>query len=190
MKTIFASALLLAALISPAPALVLLSEPQALKTVFPDADSVRQEKLTFDPDQMAAAKSRLGGKWFLYQSKDLEESPEVAFYFALSGGKKTGVAAMETQSGKHGPVKYVVALDLEGKVTNVAVMMMAEQRGKPISTKRFLSQFVGKTAANPVMVGKDIDAVSGATISSRATAFAVKKVITLYETAYAGVKQE
>jgi len=70
-------------------------------------------------------------------------------------------------------------------------MSYVEQRGRPISTRRFLSQFIGKTSKNPIQVGKDVDAVSGATISSRASAFAVKKVIALYEAAYlAGAKEE
>jgi Na+-translocating ferredoxin:NAD+ oxidoreductase RnfG subunit len=91
---------------------------------------------------------------------------------------------MEMQPGKWGPVHYIVALDLAGKVTDMAVMSYVEQRGRPISTKRFLSQFIGKTSKSALSVGKDVDAVSGATISSRATAFAVKKVIALYGTVY------
>jgi Na+-translocating ferredoxin:NAD+ oxidoreductase RnfG subunit len=61
-------------------------------------------------------------------------------------------------------------------------MSYVEQRGRPIATRRFLDQFLGKTAKSAITIGKDIDAVSGATISSRATAFAVKKVVVLYET--------
>ena len=186
MRRTLIATLLTAVLATPAPALVLLNDEQALKTVFPTADSVQQQTVTLDGNQSAAAQAQLGNKWFLYPTKDLEQSPDLTFYFAYAGGEKTGVALMETQSGKHGPVEYIVALDLEGKVTDVAVMMMAEQRGKPISTRRFLSQFVGKTGADPIFVGKDIDAVSGATISSRASAFAVKKVVVLYETVFLG----
>jgi electron transport complex protein RnfG len=184
------AALLTAVLAAPAFALVLLNDEQALKAVFPAADSVQQQKLTLDTDQSAAAKVQLGNRWFLYPTKELQQSPDLTFHFAYAGGERTGVALMETQSGKHGPVKYVVALDMEGKVTNVAVMMMAEQRGKPISTRRFLSQFNGKTIEDPVFVGKDIDAVSGATISSRASAFAVKKVIVLYATVFLSDKEQ
>jgi Na+-translocating ferredoxin:NAD+ oxidoreductase RnfG subunit len=63
-------------------------------------------------------------------------------------------------------------------------MSYVEQRGRPIATRRFLDQFIGKTGKSAITAGKDIDAVSGATISSRATAFAVKKVVVLYETVF------
>ena len=108
----------------------------------------------------------------------------------IKAGETTGVALVEVQPGKWGPVKYIVALDLTGKVTNLAVMSYVEQRGRPISTRRFLGQFIGKTGKSPITVGKDVDAVSGATISSRATAFAVKKVIALYETVCRAEEQD
>jgi electron transport complex protein RnfG len=109
----------------------------------------------------------------------------------MKGGYTAGVAVVEVQPGKWGPVTYIVALDAYGsKVVNLAVMSYTEKRGRPISTKRFLGQFTGKTAASPLTVGKDIDAVSGATISSRATAFAVKKVLLLYQTVYGAAGSE
>ncbi|MBN2464654.1 FMN-binding protein [candidate division WOR-3 bacterium] len=81
-------------------------------------------------------------------------------------------------------MKHIVALDMTGKVTNLAVMSYVDQRCRSIATRRFLDQFIGKTGESPTTASKDVDAVSGATISSRATAFAVKKVIVLYETVF------
>lgn len=182
-------ALLALGVLRPAPGVVLLTNDQALKAVFPDADKYTTESRTLTADQLKAVKGELGDKWTLYQSGGVksaseDESAAIAFQFANKAGKKTGVAVVEVQPGKWGPVKYIVAMDLTGKVTGVAVMSYVEQRGKPIATKRFLSQFNGKTAKSPITVGKDIDAVSGATISSRASAFAVKKVVVLYGAVY------
>jgi hypothetical protein len=182
------AALLLVALARPVGAVVLLNHDAALKTMFPNADKVVTEAVALTADQIAAVKGRCGDKWTLYQSgaktEEVAENDTVPFYFGTKDGKKTGVALMEMQPGKWGPVHYIVALDLAGKVTNLAVMSYIEQRGRPISTKRFLGQFIGKTSESPIQVGKDVDAVSGATISSRASAFAVKKVIALYEAVY------
>jgi Na+-translocating ferredoxin:NAD+ oxidoreductase RnfG subunit len=173
----------------PALGVVLLTNDQALKAVFPDADKYVTESWALTDAQLKAVKGQLGDKWTLYQSGGVksaseDESAAIAFQFASKAGKKTGVAVVEVQPGKWGPVKYIIAMDLTGKVTGVAVMSYVEQRGKPIATKRFLSQFNGKTVKSPITVGKDIDAVSGATISSRASAFAVKKVIALYNAVY------
>lgn len=182
------AALLLVVLARPAGAVVLLNHDQALKTMFPDADTVVTDDKELTPDQVEAIKGQLGGKWTLYESgsksEDSEETDSVAFYFGSKADAKTGVAVVEVQPGKWGPVKYIVAMDLAGKVTNLAVMSYIEQRGRPISTKRFLGQFIGKTSESLIQVGRDVDAVSGATISSRASAFAVKKVIALYEAVY------
>jgi len=182
------SVLLALVLVRPAAGVVLLNQEQALKQMFPDSVKVVPEVHVFTAEQVDTAKAHLGGKWTLYQSgatsEESKENDSVTFYFAMKDGKKTGVALIEVQPGKWGPVKYIVALDLTGKVTNMAVMSYVEQRGRPIATRRFLDQFLGKTAKSAITIGKDIDAVSGATISSRASAFAVKKVVVLYETVF------
>jgi Na+-translocating ferredoxin:NAD+ oxidoreductase RnfG subunit len=182
------SVLLALVLVRPAAGVVLLNQDQALKEMFPDAAKVTSEVHVFTTAQADSAKAQLGGKWTLYQAgaktEESTENDSVTFYFGIKDGKKIGVALVEVQPGKWGPVKYIVALDLTGKVTNLAVMSYVEQRGRPIATRRFLGQFVGKTGKNAITIGKDIDAVSGATISSRATAFAVKKVVVLYDTFY------
>jgi Na+-translocating ferredoxin:NAD+ oxidoreductase RnfG subunit len=191
MKRILIAGLALCALAAVQPALgvVLLNDANALKEMFPDVDSVVTVQKTLSEAQVTAVKGMLGDKWTLYQSGGAKSAGEnetdpVVFHFGYKGGKKTGVALQEIQPGKWGPVKYIVALDLTGKVTNLAVMSYVEQRGRPISTRRFLNQFVGKNAQSQITVGKDIDAVSGATISSRATAFGVKKVIAVYTTVF------
>ena len=190
MKRGLATSLVLLALVlvRPAVGVVLLTQDQALKQMFPDPAKVVPEAHLLTPAQAESAKVRLGGKWTLYDAGGkagaVTNSDSVTFFYATKDGKKTGVAVVEVQPGKWGPVKYIVALDLTGKVNNLAVMSYVEQRGRPIATRRFLDQFIGKTGKSAITAGKDIDAVSGATISSRATAFAVKKVVVLYETVF------
>lgn len=166
---------------------VLLTQEQAIKQMFPDADEVKRVSQFLTADQVAGVKQVLDGKWTLYPPTGkgvAAEHDSVTFFFAGKQGQQTGVALIESQPGKWGQTTYVIALDPDGKVTNLAVMSYAEQHGRPIATRRFLSQFIGKTSKSPLQIGKDVDAVSGATIVSRATAFAVKKVIVLYETVY------
>ena len=56
------------------------------------------------------------------------------------------------------------------KVISVTVLKHREQSGKGIVGASFLDQFRGKSATAPWRVGKDVDGVSGATVSSRAVA--------------------
>jgi Na+-translocating ferredoxin:NAD+ oxidoreductase RnfG subunit len=44
-----------------------------------------------------------------------------------------------------------------------------------VKDQAFLKQFVGKTVASGFQVGKDIDGISGATISSKAVSEALRK---------------
>jgi Na+-translocating ferredoxin:NAD+ oxidoreductase RnfG subunit len=182
------SVLLALVLVRPAAGVVLLTQDQALKQMFPDPAKILPEWHVLTPAQAESTKTRLGGKWTLFKSltkgEESKETDSLPFYFAMRDGKKTGVALIEVQPGLWGPQKYIVALDLTGRVTNLAVMSYLGERCRPIATRRFLDQFIGKTGKSPITIGKDVDAVSGATISSRATAFAVKKVVVLYETVF------
>jgi Na+-translocating ferredoxin:NAD+ oxidoreductase RnfG subunit len=75
-----------------------------------------------------------------------------------------------------------MALDsVTGKMTNMAVTAYTEKRGRPIAMKSFLSQFFGKTSKDKIEVNKDINSISGATISAKCAAFQAKKVITMYD---------
>jgi Na+-translocating ferredoxin:NAD+ oxidoreductase RnfG subunit len=174
-------------LAAPSFAVRLLTEDQALKKMFPEADSIVTETKVLDPTEMDQLKARTK-KLVLYQkgskSKELAEKNDYTFYFAMKNGIRTGVAVMEMQPGKWGPVQFIVALDMEAKVNNVAVMFYVEQRGRPIARKSFMGQFRDKSSGDDIKVRKDIRAISGATISSRCSAFTVRKVIALYENLY------
>jgi thiamine biosynthesis lipoprotein len=168
-------------------AIRLLTKEKALEEMFPDIDEVVTETRVMTVDEIAAIKGRLDGKLVYYQkgskSKDVQEKTEITLYFGMKDGEKIGVAMIEEQPGKWGPVEYIIAMDNgSGKVKNMAVMSYKEKRGRPIARRNFLKQFFGKGSDDPLKVRKDIRAISGATISSDATCFAVKKVIAIYET--------
>lgn len=167
-------------------AIQLLTQEQALEKIFPEADEIVAETRVPTSTETARIKERLGGSLVYYQkgskSEEVEEKVEYTFYFGLKDNQKTGVAVIEKQPGKWGTVKFIIVLDTAtAKVKNLAVMSYKEKRGRPIARRNFLKQFIGKGSEDSIKVRKDIRAISGATISSDATCFAVKKVIALYE---------
>ncbi|HHV78551.1 MAG TPA: RnfABCDGE type electron transport complex subunit G [Firmicutes bacterium] len=103
------------------------------------------------------------------------------YYKAIKGGKQVGAAAV-TEARGYGsqPMVIVVGTDNEGKLTGVKVVSHSETPGlgARVDSKAFQDQFIGKTAQDAVSVGKDINAISGATISSRAFTAAVKAALT------------
>lgn len=164
---------------------VLLTKEQALKQMFPEVDEIVTETKIVAPEDLNQLKDRMGGRLYLYQkgskSKELSEKNEYTFYCGVKNGERIGVAVIEIQPGKWGPVKFIVALDMEGKVKNLAVMSFVEKRGRPIARRSFLKQFLGKGSKDTIKIHKDIRAITGATISSRSVTFTVRKVIALYE---------
>ena len=167
-------------------AMRLLTKEEALKQMFPDAQSVVNNTRVLTLEEVDKIKARLGGQLVHYQegskSERVEEKLEYHFYYSVVNGVKTGVAIIEEQPGKWGPVEFVIALDPKtAKVKNLAVMSYEEKRGRPIARNNFLNQFIGKGSQDPILVRKDIRAISGATISSDCTCFAVKKAIAVYE---------
>lgn len=176
-------------------AVILLTKEQALKEIFPDVDQVVSENHVLTAAEISTIKQRLGGSLVHYQegskSEAVLEASSYEFYIGVKNNKKIRMAIIEEQPGKWGPVSFIVAIDISsGKVNNLAVMAYQEKRGRPIARRNFLDQYISKTSSDPISVrgengvARDIRAISGATISSDCTCFAVRKVIALYEEVY------
>lgn len=169
-------------------AFTLLTKEQALKEVFGGGAEVEVETKELSGDTLKTVKERLGGKLVHYQagseSRRVAAERDVDFYFASKGGKRFGVAIIDVEPGKWGPVTFIIAMTLDGTVKRVRVMEYVEKRGRPIARRSYMRQYAGKSSRSTLQVGRDITGISGATISSRAATFAVKKAIVLYEELY------
>jgi len=177
------AALLLAAGYSPARAERLLSDEKAIGEMLPGSETVEKVSRPVTAPELEALKGKLNGS--LQVDGKGADPKELVFYFGMKGGKKTGVAMLDTQPGKWGIVGYAIGLDLAtGKIANMAVTTLSEKRGRPIVLKSFLKQFFGKGIADAFVVGKDVNAVSGATVSSKASAFAARKASVVYSSLY------
>ena len=169
-------------------AFVLLTKEAALKKIFGSGSEITVETKVLEGQQLEDIKRRLGGKLVDYQagseSRRVASKKRIDFHFASREGKKIGVAIIDVEPGKWGPVEFIIALNLQGVVKVVKVMSYQEKRGRPIARGSYMRQYRGKTSKSTLKVGKDITGISGATISSRSATFAVKKAIVLYEELY------
>lgn len=73
-------------------------------------------------------------------------------------------------SGYGGPINLQIYFSLEGKVKKIKVIEQyeTEDYAKEVFTEKFLSQYYGKNSNSKFLLGKDIKAVTGATISCTA----------------------
>lgn len=135
-------------------------------------------------EQLAAVQSLLPeAEQFVEEEKD-----GTIIFRGMAGENLVGAAFIVEPAGYGGPIKMAVGVDPEGKVTGVTVIQQDETAGLGgrIAEAKFLDQFTGKTADDPLRAGQDIQAVAGATISSNAAARGVKTALETYKVAVAG----
>lgn len=169
-------------------AFTLLTEEQALKDMFGEKAEITKETKRLSGKTLKTVLERLDGR-LVYEQVGSESAPVAAqkkidFYFASRDGKKFGVAIIDVQPGRWGPVEFIIGMDAQARVRKVMVMSYQEKRGRPIARRSFMGQYVGKTSTDPLTVGRDITGISGATISSRAATFSVRKALVLLEEFY------
>ena len=96
-------------------------------------------------------------------------------YEAVSDGRTVGYVSQITTKGFGGDIVVTVGMDTDGVLTGIRVggEGFSETAGLGARTRdeAFTAPFAGKTA--PVALGEDVDAVTGATISSSAVTVAV-----------------
>jgi Na+-translocating ferredoxin:NAD+ oxidoreductase RnfG subunit len=81
------------------------------------------------------------------------------------------------ERGKHGMVELLVAAGPELAVAGVLVVKHRERWGAGITRKGFLKQFIGKSREDAWRIGGDVDAITSATISTRAVAHGTRNVL-------------
>ncbi|MBW7990346.1 MAG: FMN-binding protein [Planctomycetes bacterium] len=82
---------------------------------------------------------------------------------------------------RSGPFRIRVLVDPQVYVKQASVISYPWDRGRDVRKRAFTSQFEGKGPNDPIQVGKDIDSMTGATISSRVMAEGVRDTIKLIE---------
>lgn len=92
-----------------------------------------------------------------------------------------GYILIDNIIGKHQPITFLVSLNPEGSIRRTKVLAYRESVGGEIQNSKFLDQFKAKSLKDPFCIGRDIDGITGATLSVRATAAASKKAVLLYK---------
>lgn len=166
-------------------AITLLTEQEALDRLFPPADEITSQKITVSQEQLDMIKKELGGNLVhetaSRSAKELNQQREFTFYFAKIRNRTIGAALILDEPGKWGPIKFIICLEPRGEIRSAAVMKYTETRGRPVASGSFLRQFSGKTLNDPIRLGEDIQGITGATISSSAACFTMKKAMVLYK---------
>ena len=133
----------------------------AMSAVAPEGSEFG-DKLDITDDMTAAAASQ-GGKL-------------VELYPMTTGGADNGYVMKISASGSQGSIVMMVGVDADKAITGISVVSHSETSG--IGTKvvgnetntagvPVLDQFVGLSGAGSLVVGSNITAISGATVSTK-----------------------
>ncbi|MCF8338435.1 MAG: FMN-binding protein [Bacteroidales bacterium] len=86
--------------------------------------------------------------------------------FRVWDEKKEAIMILATAKGRYDYFDFMVLFDKDLKINKVKVLIYRSGHGYEITNKRWLSQF--KREKRPYRYGKNIDAISGATLSGDA----------------------
>jgi len=143
-----------------------------LAEFFPASEHVGFRTFALDRSMRARLAQRLG----YAPSRD-----KYTIFVATSHGKVDGYAVVDDEQGLHQPITFATRLSPRGAVERVEIMVYREPRGDEVRDPRFRKQFQGKTSQDPLRLNQDIDAVSGATVSSASLAVGVRRATILVE---------
>jgi len=143
-----------------------------LAEFFPTSEHVSYRTFALDRSIRARLAQRLG----YAPARD-----KYTIFVATSHGKVDGYAIVDDEQGLHQPITFATRLSPRGMVERVEIMVYREPRGDEVRDARFRKQFQGKTSQDPLRLNRDIDAVSGATVSSASLAVGVRRATILVE---------
>jgi len=128
------------------------------------------------------------GKWSVH-SRNFE------YYMATASGKPVAYISSTAGKGYSSFIQMLVSLDTDLKISEVKVLSMNETPGlgDQVLEKSFLDQFKGKPLSQIILIKgetkENIQAITGATISSRGVTNGIKDAVqTLVDKYGAGIK--
>lgn len=147
----------------------------ALAHVFGDEAEVWPQPWSLSQEDRDAVEMRLGRRL---------AADRYVFHRARRDGQDLGWAVVLEEKGRFKPITFLVHVNPDHEVENVVIMIYRESRGDAVKRGRFLNQFRGKSANDRLRLDRDVMAVSGATMSSRALAAGVKRALVLVDRRY------
>lgn len=155
------------------------AKKEAWQAVFPDADLNAFEQIDVDSAVSEKAASDLGVK------------ASVDEVCAVDGGDTGYVITVTDGEGYGGDIQVVVGITADGTISGVSFLSISETAGLGMNATKesFYGQYVG-VQTDKFAVSKDggegepIDAISGATITTRAVTGAVNTALGYFQNAF------
>jgi Na+-translocating ferredoxin:NAD+ oxidoreductase RnfG subunit len=151
-----------------------MSFAQAQALIFPQAQEFVAAPVTLTAEQIERIERQSGVKVRVAQQQ---------VWQARAAGKLLGWLIVDQVIGKHELITYAAGIDLDGRLHQFQILEYLEAYGSQVRGLKWRDQFVGKTAADPLELDRDIVGISGATLSSRHVTEGIKRLLVFYQVA-------
>jgi Na+-translocating ferredoxin:NAD+ oxidoreductase subunit G len=151
-----------------------LTVPAAQKALFPAADHFVAAPLVLTDMQRDQIKRLSGVR---------QRNAKQLVWRAEQQGVLLGWFIVDEVVGKHEFITYAAALSPQGAVLGIDVLVYRETYGSQIRGEVWRKQFAGKQLQNPLVLGKDITNISGATLSCKNVSTGVRRLLALQQVA-------
>lgn len=149
-----------------------LTVEQAQKLMFGKSATFTRKDLAFSD----------GAKKAIQQASGVRvERDKQPLWEVRQGDQLVGYFIVDEVYGKHEYITYAVALEADGRVRQIEVLIYRESYGYEIRNPAWRAQFIGKKSGDPVMLDEDIKNISGATMSCRHISEGVKRLLATYD---------
>ena len=155
----------------PAAAKVFIGQKQALEEAFPDATRIERRTRILKRSEVEQIEAR---------AREKLESKIIVLHTAYREDEILGYAQIDVHNVRTQPEAFLVVLEPDGRVRSVRVLAFHEPLDY-LPTDRWYQQFAGKDVEDPLRVGRDVHGVVGATLSARAAAQGVRRMLAFWE---------
>jgi len=145
-----------------------LSIEQAQRLFFPSATGHTPQPLALTAEQARNIEKTTGVRVV---------NPRPKVWRATAGDTLLGHVFVDQVYGKHEFITYALAVTAGGQVAGVEILDYRETHGDQVRQPRWRAQFLGKDANDAVKLGRDIQNISGATLSCRHLTDGVRRLL-------------
>lgn len=167
------------------------AKEEAYMAVMPEADRVKtysEDELSYENISSYMAEQGYGDNTF----------EEIGIAYDADGKEKGIIMMLKNSQGYGGDIELVVGIDLAGNITGISFLELNETvgLGMEAADEEFISQFIGKGVypftytKTGASTDSEIDAISGATITTSAVTDAVNAALCLYVNMMQGVSEQ
>ena len=150
---------------------VFFSQREALEVAFPETDKIERRSFVLTKAQVDAI-------------QELARAPInsriVTLHIGWREDRVIGYGVIDVHTVRTLPEALMVVLTPEGAVRSVRVLAFHEPK-EYLPTERWFKQFQGHKLEPSLQLKRGIDAVTGATLSARATTRSVRRALALYQ---------